>query len=95
MNITFGEKFRLDGVASIYWARRTYQMGWRRPVSDGMRYALNDRRARGVTERRQAANKSNTVTISGNEILKQRKLRLEWIWEIDRPATVFSIKRVM
>src|SRR6266571_272899 len=50
--------------------------GMRRPVSDGMRYAPNDRRARGAIERRPAVNKSNTVTRSENEILKQKKLTI-------------------
>jgi len=41
-----------------------------------MRYAPNDRRAQGAIERRPAVDKSCTVTMSGNEILKQRKLTI-------------------
>src|SRR3984885_7332992 len=47
--------------------------GMRRPVSSGMRYAPNVRRARG-TKRRPAMKKISTVQVFGNEILKEQKL---------------------
>src|SRR6201997_5628720 len=47
----------------------------RRPVSSGMRYAPNVRRARG-TKRRPAMKKISTVQVFGNEILKGQKLTI-------------------
>src|ERR1700758_4852005 len=47
----------------------------RRPVSSGMRYAPNVRRARG-TKRRPAMKKISTVQAFGNEILKGQKLTI-------------------
>src|ERR1700722_20216346 len=47
----------------------------RRPVSSGMRYAPNVRRARG-TKRRPAMKKISTVQVFGNEILKEQKLTI-------------------
>src|ERR1700733_4559591 len=48
----------------------------RRPVSSGMRYAPNDRRARSATERRPAMKKTSTVQAFRNEILEGRKLTI-------------------
>src|SRR3984893_16081920 len=44
----------------------------RRPVSIGMRYAPNNRRARSTRERRPAVKKIITVTENRNEIFKQQ-----------------------
>src|ERR1700691_3778216 len=44
----------------------------RRPVSSGMRYAPNERRALGA-KRRPAMKKISTVRVLGNEILKEQK----------------------
>src|ERR1700733_5074877 len=54
---------------------RVYQMGWRRPVSSGMRYAPNERRARGA-KRRPAMKKTSTVRVNGNMIFKGHKLTI-------------------
>src|ERR1700685_112404 len=47
----------------------------RRPVSSGMRYAPNERRALGA-KRRPAMKKISTVQVLGNEILKEQKLTI-------------------
>src|SRR5580693_6713188 len=49
--------------------------GMRRPVSSGMRYAPNERRALGA-KRRPAMKKISTVQAFSNEILKEQKLTL-------------------
>src|SRR6202162_4819855 len=48
----------------------------RRPVSSGMRYAPNDRRAQGATERRPAMKKTITVQAFKSEIFKVHKLTI-------------------
>src|SRR3981189_2346927 len=48
----------------------------RRPVSRGMRYAPNVRRARGARKRRPAMKKTSTVRVNGNMIFKGQKLTL-------------------
>jgi hypothetical protein len=48
----------------------------RRPVSRGIRYAPNNRRARGAMERRPAVKKSSTVAKNGNDIFKEHKLTI-------------------
>src|ERR1700719_5208341 len=48
----------------------------RRPVSSGMRYAPNVRRALRHKKRRPAMKKISTVQVFGNEILKGRKLTI-------------------
>src|SRR5580700_9411058 len=50
--------------------------GMRRPVSSGMRYAPNDRRAQGATERRPAMKKTITVQAFKSEIFKEQKLTI-------------------
>src|SRR3984893_1822805 len=54
----------------------TYQIGMRRPVSRGMRYAPNVRRARGTMKRRPAMKKISTVQVFGNEIFKVQRLTI-------------------
>src|ERR1700723_1085854 len=49
--------------------------GMRRPVSSGMRYAPNERGARGA-KRRPAMKKISTVQVWGNEILQEQKLTI-------------------
>src|SRR5712664_2705647 len=48
----------------------------RRPVSSGMRYAPNNRRARSTRERRPAVKKTITVAKNRNEIFKQPQLTI-------------------
>src|SRR6201997_3985800 len=48
----------------------------RRPVSSGMRYAPNVRRARGTKKRRPAMKKISTVHAFGSEIFKEQKLTI-------------------
>src|SRR3981189_1738580 len=48
----------------------------RRPVSRGMRYAPNDRRARGTKKRRPAMKKISTVQIFESEIFKEQRLTI-------------------
>src|SRR5438445_4007622 len=48
----------------------------RRPVSRGMRYAPNVRRARGTMKRRPAMKKISTVRVNGNMIFKGHKLTI-------------------
>src|SRR6202049_156923 len=48
----------------------------RRPVSSGMRYAPNDRRARSATERRPAMKKTITVQAFQSENFKEQKLTI-------------------
>src|ERR1700681_5091726 len=48
----------------------------RRPVSSGMRYAPNVRRAQGTEKRRPAMKKTSTVRVSGNMIFKGHKLTI-------------------
>src|ERR1700680_3920709 len=48
----------------------------RRPVSGGMRYAPNGRRARSATERRPAMKKTSTVQAFTSEIFKEQKLTI-------------------
>src|SRR3984957_10477926 len=48
----------------------------RRPVSGGMRYAPNVRRAQGTKKRRPAMKKTSTVRVNGNMILKGHKLTI-------------------
>src|SRR5712672_4281778 len=48
----------------------------RRPVSGGMRYAPNVRRARGTMKRRPAMKKISTVRVNGNMIFKGHKLTI-------------------
>src|SRR6201984_1038282 len=48
----------------------------RRPVSGGMRYAPNGRRARSANERRPAMKKTITVQASKSEIFKEQKLTI-------------------
>src|ERR1700692_4113555 len=48
----------------------------RRPVSHGMRYAPNDRRAFKHKKRRPAMKKISTLQVFGNEILKEQKLTI-------------------
>src|SRR4249920_168571 len=48
----------------------------RRPVSRGMRYAPNVRRAQGTMKRRPAMKKTSTVRVNGNMIFKGQKLTL-------------------
>src|ERR1035437_6989146 len=50
--------------------------GMRRPVSSGMRYAPNGRRARSATKRRPAMKKTSTVQVFKNEIFKEQKLTI-------------------
>src|SRR6202166_5005432 len=48
----------------------------RRPVSSGMRYAPNVRRAQGTKKRRPAMRKITTVHVFKNEILKEQRLTI-------------------
>src|SRR6266481_2966295 len=48
----------------------------RRPVSSGMRYAPNVRRAQGTIKRRPAMKKTSTVRVNGNMIFKGHKLTI-------------------
>src|SRR6201998_540479 len=48
----------------------------RRPVSGGMRYAPNGRRARSANERRPAMKKTSTVRVNGKMIFKGHKLSI-------------------
>src|SRR5712672_4104366 len=48
----------------------------RRPVSGGMRYAPNVRRAQGTKKRRPAMKKTSTVRVNGNMIFKGHKLTI-------------------
>src|ERR1700676_2057140 len=48
----------------------------RRPVSSGMRYAPNSRRARSATERRPAMKKTSTVQALQSENFKEQKLTI-------------------
>src|SRR5580658_5528341 len=48
----------------------------RRPVSSGMRYAPNVRRAQGTKKRRPAMKKTSTVGVKGNMIFKGHKLTI-------------------
>src|SRR6201981_132510 len=48
----------------------------RRPVSSGMRYAPNVRRAQGTKKRRPAMKKTSTVRVNGNMIVKGHKLTI-------------------
>src|ERR1700756_2476096 len=48
----------------------------RRPVSSGMRYAPNVRRARGTKKRRPAMKKTSTVRVNGKMIFKGHKLSI-------------------
>ena len=50
--------------------------GMRRPVSNGMRYAPNERRAQGAMERRPAMKKISIEQTFRNEILKKQKLTI-------------------
>src|ERR1035441_9686113 len=50
--------------------------GMRRPVSGGMRYAPNVRRAQGTRKRRPAMKKTSTVRVNGNMIFKGHKLTI-------------------
>src|SRR5713226_5361297 len=50
--------------------------GMRRPVSRGMRYAPNVRRARGTMKRRPAMKKFSTVRVNGNMIFKGHQLTI-------------------
>src|SRR5467141_1487441 len=56
--------------------RPTYQIEMRRPVSRGMRYAPNDRRALGTKKRRPAMKKISTVQIFESEIFKEQRLTI-------------------
>src|ERR1700688_146394 len=55
---------------------RYFSDGMRRPVSSGMRYAPNGRRARSATERRPAMKKISTVQAFKSEIFKEQKLTI-------------------
>src|ERR1700694_6249405 len=48
----------------------------RRPVSRGMRYAPNVRRAQGTMKRRPAMKKTSTILVNGNMIFKGHKLTI-------------------
>src|SRR6202521_4911255 len=48
----------------------------RRPVSSGMRYAPNVRRAQGTQKRRPAMKKTSTIRVNGNMIFKGHKLTI-------------------
>src|SRR3989442_4347435 len=48
----------------------------RGPVSYGMRYAPNDRRAQGTMKRRPAMKKTSTILVNGNMIFKGHKLTI-------------------
>src|SRR5260370_16480145 len=48
----------------------------RRPVSIGMRFAPNNRRAQGARGRRPAVKKISTVAINGKKIFKEPKLTI-------------------
>src|SRR6202521_359939 len=50
--------------------------GMRSPVSGGLRYAPNGRRARSANERRPAMKKTITVQASKSEIFKEQKLTI-------------------
>src|SRR6266852_4950367 len=60
--------------AGFLYVARTDEM--RRPVSRGMRYAPNVRRARGTMKRRPAMKKFSTVRINGNMIFKGHQLTI-------------------
>src|SRR5690349_21066216 len=53
-----------------------YQIEMRRPVSRGMRYAPNVRRARGTKKRRPAMKKISTVQIFESKIFKEHRLTI-------------------
>src|SRR5437879_1835437 len=67
-NVDIGTNFGLDTLH--------IPDGMRRPVSHGMRYAPNVRRARGTIKRRPAMKKISTVQVFGNEIFKEQKLTI-------------------
>src|SRR5258708_23550119 len=50
--------------------------GMRRPVSSGMRYAPNVRRAQGTKKRRPAMKKTSTIRVNGNMIFKGHQLTI-------------------
>src|SRR5271156_5177607 len=50
--------------------------GMRRPVSLGMRYVPNNRRARSTRERRPAVKKISTVATNRSEVFKEHKLTI-------------------
>src|ERR1700730_5210480 len=61
----------MDNLAATF-----LEDGMRRPVSGGMRYAPNRRRARSATERRPAMKKTSTVQALQSEDFKEQKLTI-------------------
>src|SRR5207249_2379597 len=57
-------------------ARRVPLIRWEKAGLHGMRYAPNDRRARGTMKRRPAMKKISTVRVNGNMIFKGHKLTI-------------------
>src|ERR1700681_2279006 len=76
INTTFREKIysRWCCIDRLSW--QDFTDGMRRPVSSGMRYAPNVRRAQGTEKRRPAMKKTSTVRVSGNMIFKGHKLTI-------------------
>src|ERR1700682_5738475 len=62
------------GIATV--REKDFTDGMRRPVSGGMRYAPNSRRARSATERRPAMKKTSTVQALQSEDFKEQKLTI-------------------
>src|ERR1700746_423923 len=56
--------------------KHRFSDGMRRPVSGGMRYAPNGRRARSANERRPAMKKTSTVRVNRKMIFKGKKLTI-------------------
>src|SRR5271170_465283 len=75
MNTTLERKFHIRWCCIDPLRPPRLSDGMRRPVSSGMRYAPNERRALGA-KRRPAMNKISTVQVLGNEILKEQKLTI-------------------
>src|SRR5271166_5413383 len=76
LQYTRGEGGALISPLATHHSPLPFPDEMRRPVSRGMRYAPNVRRARGTMKRRPAMKKSSTVQINGNMIFKGHKLTI-------------------
>src|SRR5438094_6112191 len=61
-------------IDNVAW--RVPLIRWEKVGLHGMRYAPNDRRARGTMKRRPAMKKISTVRVNGNMIFKGHKLTI-------------------
>src|SRR6202162_858529 len=76
IHTTFREKIYIRWCCIDPLSWHCFSDGMRRPVSSGMRYAPNGRRARSATERSPAMKKTSTVRVNGNMIFKGHKLTI-------------------